>query len=291
MSNDITIGDGRMYGGWRQPVNIWQGAPGSIHTDEVAQKVGMRGGTIPGTIHLNLFPPLLVALWGERWFERGSLSIYYTYATLHMEEVRAVITLPPEGAADVQVEAWVEMKDGKVVAKGTVAVGEPREVSYLRGLELESAKPEDLRLLAGLKVGDKLPTRDALITQAALDQALERITDPLDWYRGSSPWGPSIVNPALIASTMMTRSGDLQVTNAVGFYGATELRFINGPVKVGVPYRVGGQVICVGVSARTEYFWFDAFLEEKETGKRVVEMREMNRVMKAGSAAYEGQSK
>lgn len=98
MADDMVVKDGKLYGGWRQPVNIWMDVPGSIHNDAVAQGVGMRGGTIPGTVHLNLFGPLLVELWGKRWWEKGSISIYYTYATTHREDVRAIIVVPPKGA-------------------------------------------------------------------------------------------------------------------------------------------------------------------------------------------------
>ena len=87
MSEEIQIKDGYFWGGWRKPINIWINLPGSIHNDEVAQKVGLRGGTIPGTIHLNQFPPLLIQAFGQRWFEQGTLSVFYTYATTDREEV------------------------------------------------------------------------------------------------------------------------------------------------------------------------------------------------------------
>ena len=148
MADDTVIKDGKLYGGWRQPINIWMDVPGSIHNDAVAHEVGMRGGTIPGTVHLNLFGPLFVELWGTRWWEKGNISIYYTYATTHREEVRAVIGLPPKGARDVQVEATVETPDGHIVARGTVAVGEPKTVSNIRAIQLENARREDLRILA-----------------------------------------------------------------------------------------------------------------------------------------------
>ena len=82
-------------GAWVQPVNRWQGADNSIHNDEVARSVGMRGGTIPGTVHLNHFRPLMDELFGDRWLINGTVSMYYTYATAHLEDVRAVIKAPP----------------------------------------------------------------------------------------------------------------------------------------------------------------------------------------------------
>jgi hypothetical protein len=288
MSDDITIKEGYMYGGWRAPVNIWQGAPDSIHTDEVAQKIGMRGGTIPGTIHLNLFPPLLIKLFGQRWFEKGSLSIYYTYATLDREEVRAVLEVPPEGAENVQLRACVETPDGKTVAKGTVDIGNPEEVSYIRKIPLENTPREELRILAKTKLGQELPPQENVVfTQKYLDRALESITDPIDWYKGNSPWGPSVLNPSsMYGALMFDLTGD-RIGEAVGFFGATELRNVNGPIKVGVPYRKTGRITCVGASPKTEFIWMDSELYEMDSGTLVADMRHMNRLMKASSPLYQ----
>lgn len=278
-----------MYGGWRAPKNLWKGMTTSIHNDATAQKVGMRGGTIPGTIHLSLFAPLMLEMFGKRWFEKGSLSLFYTFATTDLEEVRAVVKMPPVDAKDIQTEARVEMRDGKVVATGTVAVGEPKELSYIQALDLKNNNPEDLRILAGNKVGDELRPRHIIITQEDVDKGLPAITDHLDYYKGKSPWGNSIVSPTAIYNIMAlgSYSLDAERTQAVPFYGATEIRNVNGPVLVGVPYEANGKIVCVGISKRTEYFWHDTFIKEKESGKLIATIRHMNRFMKAGSPLYE----
>ena len=33
---------------------------GSIHDDTTAEKLGFRGGTVPGDVHMNQFPPMLL---------------------------------------------------------------------------------------------------------------------------------------------------------------------------------------------------------------------------------------
>jgi hypothetical protein len=289
--DDIIVKEGWVYGGWRAPENLWRGLTTSIHDDGVAKKVGMRGGTIPGTIHLSLFAPLLLKMFGDRWFEKGSLSLYYTFATVDREEVRAVIKMPPEVVEDIQVEARAEMRDGKVIATGTVALGEPKEKSYLQGIELKNSPPEELRILAGMKPGDDLITREILVTQEQAEKGLRAITDHLDYYKGKSPWGNSILSPTAMFGIMSLGSDrlDTDVSKAVPFYGATEIKNIAGPAMVGVPYKTTGKVTCAGVSRKTEYFWIDTILEEKETGKKIASMRHMNRFMKAGSPLYENQ--
>ena len=287
MSGDMEVKEGRLYGGWREPLNIWQDQENSIHNEDVARKIGMRGGTIPGTIHLNLFPPLLIELFGQRWFERGSISLYYTFATKHREPVRAVITLPPEGANETQVDAWVEMPDGQVVAKGTIAVGEPDAISYVRSIDLKSHPDEELRILANLKAGQEIPPReDVVISQEDLDKKLETITDPIDWYRGQSPWGSSVVNPDAMYGALNIGFPLHSVHQAVGFFGATEIRIVNGPIKTGTSDRTTGRVASVGASPKTEFAWVDSWLRENDSRKLVAEMRHLTRWMKVSSPLY-----
>ena len=289
MSDEITVKDGNTYGAWRTPVNIWADLPESIHNDEVAEKVGMRGGTIPGTIHLNLFPPLLLKAFGKQWFEKGTISMYYAYATLHLEETRAVMNINEEGAKNVQADAWVEMKDGRKAVIGTVSAGEVKEPSYLRRQELKNAGPDELKILSGLKVGDRLPSNDVLIKQDESDKVLDTITEPLDWYKTDSPWGGPILYPAAMYHALMLtpQLPEKKKIDAVGFFGATEIRLIDGPIKVGVPYTANGEIVCVGASPKTEFLWYDSYLEEKESNKRVAEMRKLIRFMKVSSPLYQ----
>ena len=49
----------------------------NIHDDATAQKLGFRGGTIAGSIHMDQFPPVLVEAFGPAWFETGSLSLAF----------------------------------------------------------------------------------------------------------------------------------------------------------------------------------------------------------------------
>ncbi len=288
MKNNIEIKDGYMYGGWRAPENRWTNLTTSIHDDGVAHKVGMRGGTIPGTIHLDIFPPLLLKLFGDKWFEKGSLSLYYTFATTDKEKVRAVIAMPTDEAQDMQLNARIETPDGKIVAKGTVSVGEPKELSYLQNIKLKNSKPEDLRILAQFQPGYEFKSKEIIITQKNIEDGLRFSSVPLDYYRGNSTWGVGILSPTAMTTTMRLGFRLLATDNlkAVSFYGATEVRNINGPVKVGVPYKISGKMICVGVSSKTEYFWYDSILEEKESGKQIASMRHMNRFMKATSPHY-----
>lgn len=289
MSDRFEVKDGYLYGPFRAVVNAAAGIVGSIHDDQTAQKIGIRGGAVTGTNHLDVFIPVLLEIFGQHWFETGSMSIFYTYMTTDREEVRAVVNVPPEGAKDVQVEAWLEMRDGKKVGQGTVSIGTPNEPSYIRALEMKT-NGEEPRVLGNIKAGHKMGPYDVRITQEHVDRRLLVTTDIIDWYKGSSPWGNSVMPPHTMHDALQLnhREGalpDRADNKSVGFYGATEIRNINGPILVDVPYKVYGNVIFVGVTAKTEFFWYDSFLDNAD-GKRIAEMRKMVRIMKSSSALW-----
>src|SRR5688572_8211252 len=62
----------------------------NIHNDATAQKLGFRGGTIAGSVHLDQFAPILVHAFGQSWFETGSLSLAFRNATISGDEVIAM---------------------------------------------------------------------------------------------------------------------------------------------------------------------------------------------------------
>jgi hypothetical protein len=288
MSDGIEIKDSQIIGAWRRTVNSAIQVKGSIHDEAVAEKIGIRGGAVAGTNHLDVFVPLLLEAFGPSWFEKGTLSIFYTYMTTDREEVRAVIGLPPKGAKDAQVEARLEMRSGQIVGKGTVSVGEPKEPTYIQSISLTTSGDEP-RVFANLPAGYDLGIHDCIIPQAKVIQRLEITTDPIDWYKGSSPWGKSVLPPQNMhdALQLTFREGAFpeRLGTSVGFFGATEIRNINGPILADTPYKVHGRVVFVGVTAKTEFYWYDSFLDDLD-GKRIAEMRKMIRVMKSSSDLY-----
>lgn len=288
MNSEIELRDHVFVGPLRQSVNNARHVPGSIHDDATATKLGFRGGTVAGSIHLELFPPILLKAFGQRWFERGTISMYFLNATTDREAVRAFIKEPPLDATDAQVEVWIERDDGMRVAEGTASVGSPEEPTALLRRPLDRFEAGQLRILGGLKIGDRFEECDAFLTKDAMTERMKVITEPLEWYTKPSPWGGAIATPAtmvqlLYSQSIATLRGKLG--QAVGLFGAIELRNINGPALVERPYRVTGSVLALGQSPRTEYMWFETALNEP-AGKRVAEMRMLLRFMKASSPLY-----
>jgi hypothetical protein len=281
MSDEIKMENGQAFGPWRHGINAAQGMKGSIHEDSTAQKIGMRGGTVAGTVHFDLFAPVVQKVFGKSWFEQGCLSMFFTYATINNEEVRAVIDIPPAGARDVQVKGHVEMKDGRIAMEGTVSLGKPGVKSHLDTIEMKEANHADLRILKNLKVGD-ISEKNVLVTQDSMANRLKNAEDKIDWYQGKSPWDVPIVPLSNLFGTIHIY--DNQQFQGVPFFGASEFRMLAGPVKVGVEYRAVNKIVSIGLTSRTELFWIDGWLYEKD--KLVATMRHLNRYMKAGSPLY-----
>ncbi len=289
MNTEIEVRDHVLVGPLRRSVNNASKVAGSIHDDATATKLGFRGGTVAGSIHLELFPPSLLKAFGQRWFERGTISMYFLNATTDREAVRAFVNEPPVEAKDAQVDIWVERDDGMRVAEGTASVGNPEEPSALLRRPLYRFDAGQLRILGGLKVGDQFEECDALLTKDAMTERMKVITEPLEWYTKPSPWGGAIATPATMVQLLYSQSIATlraKLGRAVGLFGAIELRNINGPVLVEHPYRVTGSIVALGQSPKTEYMWFETALEEK-AGKRIAEMRMLLRFMKASSPKYQ----
>jgi hypothetical protein len=288
--DEITITEGRIVGPLRRSVNQAQGVRGSIHNDAVATKLGFRGGTVAGSIHLELFPPLLLEAFGPRWFERGTLSMNFRNATTDREPVRGTVVQPALEAKDAQVVATVEREDGMLVAEGTASVGDPDEPSALLQLDVSRFASDDLRILGGIKAGDVIDEVEVAMPAEVQAGRLDVITEPLEWYGESSPWGGPVASPATIVHFLYAHPARVIGRNAgkaVGLFGAIEVRHVDGPLVLDESYRVGGEIVAVGESPKTEYVWFESYADSLD-GKRVAEMRMQLRWMKASSPLYTG---
>jgi hypothetical protein len=286
----MTANGGVIAGQVRRPRNLSAHATGSIHDDATATSLGFRGGTVAGSIHMDQFPPLLVEAFGARWFETGSLSLYFRHATTDGEPVTALLERPRAGEHDAQVPAWATTADDTLVAEGTASAGSPRVASALRGRDLRPVDPSELRILKALRAGDALG--DCLVTVDGDRQrsAIARgaMTEPLDWYTGASPWGGPVASPSAVVNLLYARllAGVRDaIGQHVGLFGAIEIRFVSGPVFLDRAYRVTGEVTALSQTPKTEVLWFDSRALD-DAGAPVAEMRMMLRQMKQSSPLY-----
>lgn len=278
----------RYVGEYRESRNAANHEGGGLHLDENATKLGFaRGGAVAGSIHLDLFSPIALELFGKDWFENGSVSIRYRSPTIDRERVRVVA----EGD-DAQRLVKIEREDGMLVGEGTLAVGAPTATTALRSIDLHEHPAAEPRILDGLSEGEDLPsvrrTIPAARQQALLDDGL--VTEVLDWHRGDSPWGGAVVVPQLVvhelhrAATahldpLVASNGD-----ALGMFGALEIDNVRGPLVVDHEYDLATRILAIGESPKAEHAWFE--VTASDGGTVVAALFMQQRWLKGSSPRY-----
>ena len=265
-----------LEGAWERPYNVARDRVGSIHDDAMAKQLGFRGAFVSARTHLMVFSPLLLQAFGQRWFERGTISMEFQVGTLDQEPVRAVLGVGSAHVGDIQVEARLENADGDDVAIGSASVGAQGEPTWLATKELNRGD-DDLpySLLDGIRPHQPFPDTEVVLTPQQAERFIGATKAALPWYSGASPWGGPIASQGLMVGALGAPcSAYLAVHPVAGVAidGAIELRNIHGPVLLNQMYRASGEVVARGRSPKTEYIWYESRLEDSH-GTRVAEMR------------------
>ena len=282
--------DGTISGPVRRPTNASRDAKGSIHDDATAQKLGFKGGTVAGSIHMEQFPPLLAQALGDDWYRTGSLSTYFLNATTDGEPVQAFVgqvTDRPEGGR--RAEVWMlDEATGLRVLEGSASVGPADEASNLR-VRIPSVRPPgELRLLSTSKVGDVVSDIPVRVT---LERSLERvtlITEDLPAYHEPSVFGEIVCAPTMVVDAMRSVEVPLwrPTSNYVGLFGAIEVQMLDGPMFVDHDYFCDGRVLALSDSPKTEVIWYETTLKDAKDKRPVARMILMSRLLKASAAVW-----
>jgi len=274
----------QITGPFREPRNSAAQQSGSIHDDATASKLGFRGGTVAGSLHMDQFAPLALELFGEAWWRNGNMSFYFRQATVDREVVRA-LALPGEPHARL----WMENEAGALIAEGTASCkGSDAETSVQNLLESQTkSDPDGLRILNGVKVGQEVTDLEAEVTRAALDHRLETITERLPAYEGDK----AVLPPSTIVHLFRGHAQEkLYRTDgpAVGLFGAIEVQEIAGPLRADTPYKLRAKVLALSESPKTENVWYRAWAADPKSGEDVASMLMYLRYMKGSSKHYGG---
>lgn len=272
-------------GEFRSPRNLAAEIKGSIHDDATAQKLGLRGGTVAGSVHMDQFVPLLLAHFGDGWFSTGGMSLYFKHATVDREEVRASLRADGDRA-----RLSMEIRAGAPVCEGTAGLGQdPRSELRQRLASQEKSDTAGLRILSRMKLG---PLGDEARTRLAASDTtrrLDTLTESLPAYRGEDARWPGPVLPPqacvqLFASVHRERF-DL-ASKAVGLFGAIEIQFLDGPLYADRDYATRAEVLALSESPKTENLWYEVILSDPDGGRPVARMLQYLRFMKASSPLY-----
>ena len=262
-----------------------QAGSGSIHDDATASKLGFKGGTVAGSLHMDQFAPLVAQLYGDDWWARGNMSFYFRQATVDQEPVRA-FAHPGEPHARL----WMENEAGALIAEGTASCkGSDDDTTAVERLMKSQthAAAGGLKILANVKVGDEVNGLEVTVSREAVERRMETITEHLGEYDGEK----AILPPSMMVHLFRGSAQEkLYRTDgfAVGLFGAIELQSINGPTRAETPYLVRAKVLALSESPKTENVWYRAWAADPASGEDVCSMLMYLRYMKGSSKHYGG---
>ena len=263
---------------FRSPRNSAAEVKGSIHDDATASKLGFRGGTVAGSIHMDQFVPGLLKLYGDAWFETGGMSLYFTKATTDAEPVKATV----EAGAD---RARLTMHDapGDQICEGTGSLGPDAGSELAKRIEAQApAAPGALRILGQIAVGEVHEDIPIRVEAEQLLKSLETLTEPLPAYRDDLVLPPS----HLIRLTHQVRKHAVGKAGAsVGLFGALETQALAGPLHAGVDYVARTKMLKLTESPKTENAWYEVLVADP-AGQDVARVVYYLRFMKASSPLW-----
>ncbi|HLK26458.1 MAG TPA: hypothetical protein VKT30_17510, partial [Caulobacteraceae bacterium] len=269
----------------RQAHDAERRGAGSIHDDAVATKLGFKGGTVPGSVHMNQLAPLIMQIYGEAWLERGSLSSFFTQATVDNERTRAVAE---RGAERARLRQYNEA--GDQISENTASLDpEDPGAELVRRMAMQDPPAEGrLRILADFRIGDETHGTPVKVTREALLKALETITEDLPIYREKGVLPPGLV----VHLAHITRPTVLaRAKNAVGLFGALEIRNLKGPILADVDYVARTKILKLSESPKTENVWYDVTISDPKTKDDVGVVRFQIRLMKGSSPLWADEMK
>jgi hypothetical protein len=266
-------------GEFRAPRNGSAEAKGSIHDDATASKLGFKGGTVAGSIHMDQFVPRLVEIYGDRWFRDGSISLYFTQATVDREKVRAVVVGGERAGLRMYNGA------GDQICEGTASVGGEDAGSELckRIDKQPGADAAALRILKDLRVGDEARDIPVTVEASVLQAYRDVITEDLPVY------ADGVLPPShAIRLSHQARKGALGKASQphVGLFGALEVQHLAGPLLAGVEYVARTKILKLTDSPKAENVWYDVTMADPKTGRNVARVRYLIRIMKGSSPLY-----
>ncbi len=280
------MSSGQTAGAWRRPVNIARAAEGTIHHDETAQSLGLRGGTVAGSIHMEQFAPLLIGLFGPEWRATGGLSLFFLQPTTDGEPVRCCAGPVQAAGALRRCEVWMESEAGQRVMEGSAHVGGCDPESALKQRLRQVRPARALRILAAARVGAAVRDVATRIDAARLADYVAGRDDPAYTALGRSADGRAMLPANLVVDAFRAVEAGLVPINDefVGLYGAIEIEHLAGPILADTDYRVSGRILALGESPKTETIWYEADLSEG--GRPIARFLHMSRLLKASSPLW-----
>jgi hypothetical protein len=248
-------------GPFRRLINTAAEQKGSIHDDAEAQRMGFRGGFVPGSVVGQSAFPAIVAAFGKEWFEGGWYSFTFVSPVYIDDEVHEVAQ---RTGADIAVQ--VVDRAGRLCCNGRAGLG--AKVPWNAAEDLAHGADG---VLPGIEAGfEYLPHEFVPETDICLG-TVNSAGDATPWYRGDSPWGAAVVPPEylqvvalhLMREKHQPRLAPMEGIRGPGMWAQHDLA-LEAPLFAGRSYSVREKVADKGRSGRTIFLTYEFEIFEGE---------------------------
>ena len=255
-------------GSFRRLINTAADRKGSIHDDAEAQKLGFRGGFVPGSVVGSAALPAVYHVFGERWFEGGWYSFTFVSPVYIDDEVHEVATRSGEDLAIQVVD-----RSGRLCCNGRAGPG-----ANIPWNPADDGTHGAEGVLPGIEIGHAFKTIEFSPELEVCLGTVDSAGDPTPWFRESSPWGGPIVPPEYLqvkALHMMREPDQPRLAPVTGVHGpgmwAQHDLAIEAPLFIGNAYTMTERVVDKGRSGRTIYLTYE--FEVHEDARRLAHGR------------------
>ncbi len=264
----MTENENFFEGPWRRLVNTASEQKDSIHDDAQAQKLGFRGGFVPGSVVGTAAMPAVVVAFAENWMAGGWYSFTFVSPVYIDDEVHEVAQRDGDDIAIQLVD-----RSGRLCCNGRAGLGAivPWDTAADGTHGAEGVLP-------GIEIGHQFnPERFTPEGDVCLG-TVESAGDGTSWYRGPSPWGGTLVPPEylhVVALHLVSHPEQPRVPSVTGVRGpgmwAQHDLAIEGPLFAGREYTITEKVADKGRSGRTAFLTYE--FEVFDGDRRLVRAR------------------
>jgi hypothetical protein len=209
-----------------------------IHDDETARRYGFRGALVAGVIMYGYLTPPLVKALGTAWLERGTITVRFTKPLLDGEELHVTGAIMTRDAAGItaSLRGATATTPECCTATATLPAGLPTPINMAayRAAPLPVERPPVSR--ERLQALEVLGTPEITYDEDTAAAFLDRLSDPLPIYRGSSGY----VHPAFYLD-QGNRAFDRNVRLGPWIHVSSTVRHL-GAARMGARLETRGRV-------------------------------------------------
>ena len=233
-----------------------------IHSDDFAHQMGFEAALVPGPTLMAYMTELLISVYGEAWFESGTLNLRFRRPVYDQEEVLAKALFRERRGGVVALDVTLEKGEGEVAVTGE-ATCTFKVVGVTQRDKLPTITPD------AVAVGQDLGALEHLFTLEDVMGYAAEVANSSTWFE---PHGdqPTRVHPTMLSTVGLRLLRQSFETEAVILTGQEEAYY--GTAWTGQRLVTSGKISDKGQRRGREFIEIKTSTSD-EAGRELVRRR------------------